>query len=430
MRCEVDTDQLDDAAAAAGRRRRPQPGRASRRRWRSCSCGTTRSGRGGCRRAGGMTRRPRGPDWRPPAPRAGLRGAATRRAAAGAADRRGSDRRGRAGPAGRAPGPDHAARLDLRADARSPRRAATPQEALQDRGQPGGTAATVHARPDPVVPVRAAARHLARRADRLALPDLRRPGRRADEHLPGHQAHQGRRGDRPPGADRLDRGRPPCARWRSRCWWPWRRTWSWPCSRRRRCGARACRWPARSPSALAEAGCGLVFAAIAAVAAQVSGTARGARGMAIAVLAVAFLLRGIGDSAGRHGAGLGDLAVARSAGPSSSGRSPATAGGCSHCRSRRRWRAPRPPSRWPHTAIQGAGLMQPRPGRPAARPAGWRGPLAWPGGCSAAALAGWTAGFLAGGRDRGGGQGHRLAARLQRPRPRARHRARSAARPA
>jgi ABC-2 type transport system permease protein len=51
---------------------------------------------------------------------------------------------------------------------------------------------------------------------------------------------------------------------------------------------------------LAEAGCGLAFAAVAAVAAQVSGTARGARGIAIAVLGFTFLLRGIGDSASSH----------------------------------------------------------------------------------------------------------------------------------
>ncbi len=40
---------------------------------------------------------------------------------------------------------------------------------------------------------------------------------------------------------------------------------------------------------LAIAGCGLVFTAVAAVTAQVSGTARGARGIAIAALAVAYL---------------------------------------------------------------------------------------------------------------------------------------------
>jgi ABC-2 type transport system permease protein len=52
---------------------------------------------------------------------------------------------------------------------------------------------------------------------------------------------------------------------------------------------------------LAAGGCGLVFAALAAVTAQVSGTARAARGMAIAVLGGTFLLRGIGDSAGASG---------------------------------------------------------------------------------------------------------------------------------
>ena len=52
---------------------------------------------------------------------------------------------------------------------------------------------------------------------------------------------------------------------------------------------------------LAQLSCGLVFAAIAAMAAQVSGTARGARGIAITLLGVAFLLRGVGDSDGSHG---------------------------------------------------------------------------------------------------------------------------------
>jgi ABC-2 type transport system permease protein len=52
---------------------------------------------------------------------------------------------------------------------------------------------------------------------------------------------------------------------------------------------------------LATAGCGLVFAALAAVAAQASGTPRGARGLALAVLAAGFALRGAGDSAGARG---------------------------------------------------------------------------------------------------------------------------------
>jgi ABC-2 type transport system permease protein len=53
--------------------------------------------------------------------------------------------------------------------------------------------------------------------------------------------------------------------------------------------------------ALGVAGCGVVFAVLAAMAAQLSGTARGARGMAIAAIAVAFLLRGVGDSGASHG---------------------------------------------------------------------------------------------------------------------------------
>lgn len=52
---------------------------------------------------------------------------------------------------------------------------------------------------------------------------------------------------------------------------------------------------------LAAGGCGLVFAAVAAVTAQVSETARGGRGLAFAVLGAVFLLRGIGDSAGARG---------------------------------------------------------------------------------------------------------------------------------
>jgi len=49
--------------------------------------------------------------------------------------------------------------------------------------------------------------------------------------------------------------------------------------------------------------CGLAFAGITAVTAQLSSTARGARGIALAVLAVAFMLRGVGDSVSQAGAG-------------------------------------------------------------------------------------------------------------------------------
>jgi ABC-2 type transport system permease protein len=47
--------------------------------------------------------------------------------------------------------------------------------------------------------------------------------------------------------------------------------------------------------------CGLAFTGIAAVAAQLSASARTARGIALAVLGVAFVLRGVGDSAGASG---------------------------------------------------------------------------------------------------------------------------------
>lgn len=55
--------------------------------------------------------------------------------------------------------------------------------------------------------------------------------------------------------------------------------------------------------ALAVAGCGLVFTAVAAVTAQIADTARSARGVAIGILAVVYLLRAVGDSAGAHGPG-------------------------------------------------------------------------------------------------------------------------------
>ena len=48
--------------------------------------------------------------------------------------------------------------------------------------------------------------------------------------------------------------------------------------------------------ALSIAGCGLAFAGVAAVGAQLAMTARGARGIAIAVLGASFVLRAVGDS--------------------------------------------------------------------------------------------------------------------------------------
>ena len=52
---------------------------------------------------------------------------------------------------------------------------------------------------------------------------------------------------------------------------------------------------------LAVGACGLAFAGIAAVAAQLTSGARAARGIALGALGVAFVLRGVGDSAGASG---------------------------------------------------------------------------------------------------------------------------------
>jgi ABC-2 type transport system permease protein len=147
--------------------------------------------------------------------------------------------------------------------------------------------------------------------------------------------------------------------------------------------------------ALGEAGCGLVCAALAAIAAQVSGTARGARGMAIAVLALSFLLRGVGDSGGSHGLSwltwLSPIGWAELVRPFAgdrwwvlavpvAGAVLGTAAAFLLAGSRDR----------------GAGLGQPRPGPRAAGPL-LHGPagLAWR--LQRGALAGWAAGFLAGG---------------------------------
>jgi ABC-2 type transport system permease protein len=147
--------------------------------------------------------------------------------------------------------------------------------------------------------------------------------------------------------------------------------------------------------AAGELGCGLVFVGIAAVGAQVSGTAGGARGIAITVLAAAFLLRGVGDSGGSHGlqwlTWLSPIGWAELIRPYDGERwwilalpAAAAAAGvlAAFVLAARR--------------DQGAGLLRPRPGPAAAR---WllAGPvaaagLAWR--LQRAALAGWTAGFL------------------------------------
>jgi ABC-2 type transport system permease protein len=147
--------------------------------------------------------------------------------------------------------------------------------------------------------------------------------------------------------------------------------------------------------ATAEVSCGLAFAGIAAVAAQISGTARGARGMAIAVLGIAFFLRGVGDSGASHGlrwvTWLSPIGWAEQVRPFTGDR----------------WWVLALPAAATVVGIgvalmlaalrdQGAGLVQPRPG-PARAGALLSGPagLSWR--QQRAAMAGWAAGFLAGG---------------------------------
>jgi ABC-2 type transport system permease protein len=164
----------------------------------------------------------------------------------------------------------------------------------------------------------------------------------------------------------------------------------------------ACLWlvklnlPAAGSAALALAigACGLVFTGVAAVAAQLAATARGARGLAIAVLGAAFVLRGVGDTgpAGLSwlsGASpLGWVELVRAFG--SAGEYwwalafPLAAGGAlvGAAFALAAWRD------------HSAGLLPDRPGRPAA--SGFlRGPfsLAWR--LQAGVLAGWLAGYVA-----------------------------------
>ena len=146
---------------------------------------------------------------------------------------------------------------------------------------------------------------------------------------------------------------------------------------------------------LGEVSCGLVFAGIAAVAAQISGTARGARGMAIAVIAVAWFLRGVGDAGGSHHltwlTWLSPIGWAELLQPFGGDR----------------WWVLAVPVAGTMAGIavafvlgsyrdQGAGLLPQRPGPPAAG-ALLAGPLGLSWRLLRWSVAGWAAGFLAGG---------------------------------
>jgi ABC-2 type transport system permease protein len=144
--------------------------------------------------------------------------------------------------------------------------------------------------------------------------------------------------------------------------------------------------------ALGIGGTGLAFTGIAAVAAQLASGARAARGIALAVLGVAFVLRGVGDSAGASGPSwlswaspLAWIQLARPFAASSPwvlalplAVGAAGAGLAVAIASRR---------------DLGAGLLPGRPGRAGAS-AVLRGPfgLAWR--LQRAALAGWAVGYV------------------------------------
>jgi ABC-2 type transport system permease protein len=145
--------------------------------------------------------------------------------------------------------------------------------------------------------------------------------------------------------------------------------------------------------ALAVVGCGLVFAGVAAVAAQLAGSARGARGLAIGTLAACYLLRAVGDSAGAAGprwlSWLTPVGWSEQVRPFAGDRwwliaaelalalAAAAAG-------------------WELAARRdhGAGLFPVRPGRPQAGPL-LRGPLALAWRLQRGALVGWAVGFVA-----------------------------------
>jgi len=141
--------------------------------------------------------------------------------------------------------------------------------------------------------------------------------------------------------------------------------------------------------ALAVTTCSVAFAFVAALAAQLTASARAARGIAIGVLGAAFVLRAVGDSAGANGPSwLSPLGWAEFTRPFAGNRwwvlvAPlalaAVAGGGAYVLAARR--------------DLGAGLLPDRPGRPQAGVL-LRGPfsLAWR--LQRGTLASWVAGFV------------------------------------
>ena len=157
-------------------------------------------------------------------------------------------------------------------------------------------------------------------------------------------------------------------------------------------------WAGSAALALSTGACGLAFAGVAAVAAQLAGTAPGARGLANAVLGGAFVLRAVGDagSAGHAEAALSWLSWASPLGWAEFARPFGSAGECW-------WVLAIPLAAGAATVAaafalaarrdHGAGVLPDRPGRPAA--SGFlRGPfgLAWR--LQAGVLLGWVAAYL------------------------------------
>jgi len=157
-------------------------------------------------------------------------------------------------------------------------------------------------------------------------------------------------------------------------------------------------WVGSAALALSVGACGLAFAGLAAVAAQLAGTARGARGIAIAMLGGAFVLRAVGDvgSAGHSEAALSWLSWVSPLGWAEFARAFGSAGEC--------WWVLAIPLAAGAAAVavafalsawrdHGAGLLPDRPGRATA--SGFlRGPFALAWRLQAGVLLGWVAAYL------------------------------------
>ena len=122
---------------------------------------------------------------------------------------------------------------------------------------------------------------------------------------------------------------------------------------------------------------GLLFAGVGAVAAQVTASARAARGLAVGALAVAYLLRAAGDTIGRTEPAW-PTGCLPSAGLSRSARSPEIASCWPCCRWPAGWFWWRWRVCWFGTAISGPGCSrsaagQQKPGQSSPGPTGWRG---------------------------------------------------------